>query len=92
MTRRSSYRLRVSGTSERLADQTTTHHVKNFEMTPTTHIAETVTIGGDLTVERIGYGATQLTGPMVWGGTPTMTKALRCYARRSRVRDLHRHR
>jgi aryl-alcohol dehydrogenase-like predicted oxidoreductase len=36
-------------------------------MTRVTHIDETVTIGGDLTVGRIGYGAMQLTGPKVWG-------------------------
>ena len=39
-------------------------------MTPDTQIAETVTIGGDLTVGRIGYGAMQLTGPGVWGDYP----------------------
>jgi pyridoxine 4-dehydrogenase len=30
----------------------------------------TVTIGGDLTVGAIGYGAMQLTGPKVWGEYP----------------------
>jgi pyridoxine 4-dehydrogenase len=30
----------------------------------------TVTIGGDLTVGNIGYGAMQLTGPKVWGDYP----------------------
>ena len=30
----------------------------------------TITIGGDLTVNRIGYGAMQLTGPQVWGPYP----------------------
>jgi pyridoxine 4-dehydrogenase len=30
----------------------------------------TVTIGGDLTVGNIGYGAMQLTGPKVWGEYP----------------------
>jgi len=39
-------------------------------MTPGMPIAETVTIGGDLTVGRIGYGAMQLTGPRVWGDYP----------------------
>ena len=33
----------------------------------TTHTEGHVTIGGDLTVGRIGYGAMQLTGPKVWG-------------------------
>ena len=35
----------------------------------------TVTIGGDLAVANIGYGAMQLTGPKVWGATPTTTRA-----------------
>jgi pyridoxine 4-dehydrogenase len=39
-------------------------------MTPDIRIAETVTIGGDLTVGRIGFGAMQLTGPKVWGDYP----------------------
>ena len=29
------------------------------------HLAETVTIGGDLAVGRVGYGAMQLTGARV---------------------------
>jgi hypothetical protein len=45
-------------------------------------IAETVTIGGDLTVGRIGYGAMQLTGPRVWGDYP-MKGVSRCCARLS---------
>jgi pyridoxine 4-dehydrogenase len=36
----------------------------------------TVTIGGDLTVGRIGYGAMQLTGPMVWGAYPDQAKGI----------------
>ncbi len=32
--------------------------------------ADNVTIGGDLIVGRIGYGAMQLTGPKVWGEYP----------------------
>ena len=36
-------------------------------MTADARLAETVTIGGDLTVGRVGYGAMQLTGPKVWG-------------------------
>src|SRR3954471_17289984 len=30
----------------------------------------TITVGGELTVGRIGYGAMQLTGPKVWGDYP----------------------
>src|SRR4029079_18018 len=35
-----------------------------------TELAATVSIGGDLTVGNIGYGAMQLTGPKVWGAYP----------------------
>jgi aryl-alcohol dehydrogenase-like predicted oxidoreductase len=37
---------------------------------PSNGLPSTVTIGGDLTVGRIGYGAMQLTGPKVWGEYP----------------------
>ena len=33
-------------------------------------IAQTITIGSDLIVNRLGYGAMQLTGPKVWGDYP----------------------
>jgi hypothetical protein len=33
-------------------------------------ISPTITIGSDLVVHRIGYGAMQLTGPKVWGEYP----------------------
>jgi aryl-alcohol dehydrogenase-like predicted oxidoreductase len=36
----------------------------------------TVTIGGDLTVGAIGYGAMQLTGPKVWGDYPDHDAAI----------------
>src|ERR1700736_6667608 len=36
----------------------------------------TVTIGGDLTVDAIGYGAMQLTGPRVWGDYPDHDKGI----------------
>jgi pyridoxine 4-dehydrogenase len=36
----------------------------------------TVTIGGDLTVGAIGYGAMQLTGPKVWGEYPDHDQAI----------------
>jgi aryl-alcohol dehydrogenase-like predicted oxidoreductase len=47
------------------------------QSTERTELAGTVSIGGDLTVGRIGYGAMQLTGPKVWGPTPTTTRASR---------------
>lgn len=45
-------------------------------MSGITHIDETATIGGDLTVGRIGYGAMQLTGPKVWGEYPDHDKGV----------------
>jgi pyridoxine 4-dehydrogenase len=32
-------------------------------------VTETITIGGDLTANRVGYGAMHLTGPGMWGDT-----------------------
>ena len=37
---------------------------------------DTVTIGGDLTVNRLGYGAMQLTGKQVWGEYPDRDGAI----------------
>ena len=31
--------------------------------------AGTFTIGGDLTVNRMGYGAMRITGPGIWGSS-----------------------
>src|SRR3954468_17306856 len=45
-------------------------------MTRVAQVDETVTIGGDLTVGRIGYGAMQLTGPKVWGEDPHHEKGV----------------
>jgi pyridoxine 4-dehydrogenase len=39
-------------------------------MSTDTNTPNSVTIGGDLTVGNIGYGAMQLTGPKVWGEYP----------------------
>jgi aryl-alcohol dehydrogenase-like predicted oxidoreductase len=36
----------------------------------TTQVSNTLTIGGDLTVGRVGFGAMQLTGDQVWGDYP----------------------
>src|SRR3954454_361653 len=49
------------------------HMTKNTEHT---ELAATVSIGGDLTPGRIGYGAMQLTGPKVWGGYPAHDRAV----------------
>jgi pyridoxine 4-dehydrogenase len=43
--------------------------------------AGTVDVGGDMTVNRLGFGAMRITGPGVWGGPPDRDKAkaaLRC--------------
>jgi aryl-alcohol dehydrogenase-like predicted oxidoreductase len=41
-----------------------------------TPVAPTITIGGELTVGRIGYGAMQLTGEQVWGDYPDRAGAI----------------
>ncbi len=41
----------------------------------------TITIGGDLTVNRLGFGAMQLTGPGVWGEPKDPEEALRVLSR-----------
>jgi hypothetical protein len=61
-------------------------------MTPATGLPTTVTIGGHLTVGRIGYGAMQLTGPKVWGEYPDLDKASASSAKWLRPEYLHRHR
>lgn len=43
----------------------------------TTTVQHQTTIGGDLTVNRIGYGAMKLTGPQVWGPYPDHDHAIR---------------
>jgi pyridoxine 4-dehydrogenase len=39
----------------------------NDRATPNAAAAGTITIGGDLRVHRLGYGAMRVTGPSVWG-------------------------
>ena len=54
--------------------------------------AGTFTIGGDLTVNRLGYGAMRITGPGIWG--PPADKDVRTcnVAARDRPRrEPHRH-
>src|SRR3954463_7729340 len=46
------------------------------QSTEQTELAATVSIGGDLTVGRVGYGAMQLTGPKVWGEYPDHDKGI----------------
>ena len=43
----------------------------------TAHLTDTFSIGGDLTVHRLGYGAMQLPGPGVWGEPADRDAAVR---------------
>src|ERR1700679_3367445 len=36
----------------------------------------TITVGGDLTVNRLGYGAMRITGPGIWGPPPDKAASL----------------
>jgi pyridoxine 4-dehydrogenase len=48
----------------------------NYQQTLTAAAAGTFTIGGDLTVNRMGYGAMRITGAGVWGPPADKTAAL----------------
>ena len=53
----------------------------------------TFTIGGDLTVHRLGFGAMRITGQGIWGPPRDHDEAIaRAAARRGARRRLHRHR
>jgi pyridoxine 4-dehydrogenase len=43
--------------------------------TPTAAAAGTITIGGDLTVNRLGFGAMRITGRGIWGDPPDLDEA-----------------
>ena len=43
---------------------------------PTAAAAGTIDIGGDLTVNRLGFGAMRITGPGVWGDPPDRDQAI----------------
>src|ERR671910_2717290 len=54
--------------------------------TSTTHgipaaAAGTITLGGDLTVNRVGFGAMRLTGPGIWGPPRDRAEAIRVLQR-----------
>ena len=55
--------------------------------------AGTITLGGDLTVNRMGFGAMRLTGRGIWGepADPEECRARAASSRGARC-DLHRHR
>ena len=47
-----------------------------YQQTLSAAAAGTFTIGGDLTVNRMGYGAMRITGPGVWGPPADKTAAV----------------
>src|ERR1700716_3337845 len=42
---------------------------------PSAKAAGTIGVGGDLTVNRMGYGAMRITGPGIWGDPPDREQA-----------------
>jgi pyridoxine 4-dehydrogenase len=42
---------------------------------PTAEAAGKIDVGGDLTVNRLGFGAMRITGPGVWGDPPDRDRA-----------------
>src|ERR1700742_1713244 len=50
-------------------------------MNSTTAIKKTFTIGGDLTVNRLGYGAMRITGEGIWGPPKNHDEAIRVLKR-----------
>jgi aryl-alcohol dehydrogenase-like predicted oxidoreductase len=57
--------------------QGTTH----TELTPDARAAGTITIGGDLTVNRLGFGAMRITGQGIWGPPADPAEAKRTLKR-----------
>ncbi len=56
------------------------------------HASGTLSLGGDLPVHRLGYGAMRITGDGIWGPPKDHDEALRVLRRRRRARRrLHRH-
>ena len=43
---------------------------------PTAAAAGTIDVGGDLTVNRLGFGAMRITGPGIWGDPPSRERAI----------------
>jgi len=43
---------------------------------PTADAAGTIDVGGDLTVNRLGFGAMRITGPGIWGDPPSRDQAV----------------
>src|SRR5271170_7369813 len=43
---------------------------------PTAEAAGTIDVGGDLTVNRLGFGAMRITGSGIWGEPPSRKQAI----------------
>src|SRR6476469_1340700 len=43
---------------------------------PTAAAAGTIDVGGDLTVNRMGFGARRISGPGIWGDPPSRDQAI----------------
>jgi hypothetical protein len=53
--------------------------------------AGTVDIGGDITVNRLGFGARRITGRGIFGEPPDRNRLGPCCGAPSNLRQLHRH-
>ena len=49
--------------------------------TPTAAAAGKIDVGGDLTVNRLGFGAMRITGPGIWGDPPDRDRAIQALRR-----------
>jgi aryl-alcohol dehydrogenase-like predicted oxidoreductase len=48
---------------------------------PTAAAADKIHVGGDLTVNRLGFGAMRITGPGIWGDPPDRDQAIQALRR-----------
>ena len=48
---------------------------------PTAAAAGKIDVGGDLTVNRLGFGAMRITGPGIWGDPPDRDRAIQALCR-----------
>ena len=55
---------------------------------PTAAAAGKIDVGGDLTVNRLGFGAMRITGPGIWGDPPDRDRAKEALRRAVAHRDL----
>src|SRR5258708_31752336 len=48
---------------------------------PTAAAGDKIHVGGDLTVNRLGFGAMRITGPGIWGDPPDRDRAIQALRR-----------